>query len=201
MDQRRYVLHALQGEDVIVFQVEASVHREAAGPRLVLDNASGRILENVWLVFDGYAYELGSIPSAGRFERTLSRRAHGVEVGEAAWRHVLKHTPGIPELMSAPTRIALERRARAAREIGFPGPGHALLLGYTANPLRPAGASAAWPRRERALVAFEVAALPGEAVSGESATGVLGRGDGMLGRPDTPWVRDSTARAAAEQDE
>jgi hypothetical protein len=201
LDRRRYVLHALQGEDVIVFQVEASVHRGTTGPRLVLDNASGRILEDVWLVFDGYAYELGSIPSAGRFERTLSRRAHGVEVGEASWRRVLKLTPGIPDLMSAPTRIVLERRARAASESGYPGPGHALLIGYTANPLRPAGASAAWPRRERALVAFEVAALQGEAAAGESATGVLARGDGILGRTDTPRVRDSAARAAAEQDE
>jgi hypothetical protein len=199
LDRRRYVLHALQGEDVIVFQVEAAVHREAVGPRLVLDNASGRILENVWLVFAGYAYELGSIPGAGRIERTLSRRAHGVEVGESSWRHVLKLTPGISELMAAPTRIVLERRARAARESGYPSSGHALLLGYTANPLRPAGASAAWPRRERALVAFEVAALPGDAAASESATGVLARGDGILGRPDTPRVRDSAARAAAAE--
>jgi len=202
LDRRRYVLHALEGEDVIVFHVEASVHREATGPRLVLDNASGRSLEDVWLVFDGYAYELGSIPVAGRLERELSRRAHGVEVGEASWRHVLKLTPGVPEPTLAPTRIVLEDRSRAAGESGYPGPDHALLIGYTENPLRPTGVSAAWPRRERALVAFQVAALAGKAVAGDSGTGVSTPGNGILQRPDAPRERDSAARAeAAEQDE
>jgi hypothetical protein len=59
-----------------------------------------------------------------------------------------------------PTRILLERKSREMRESGFPGRGHALLIGYTENPFRPAGASAGWPRREQALVAFQIAALP-----------------------------------------
>ena len=44
LDRRRYVLHALEGEDVIAFHLDASVHNEAMGPRLVLDNASGSTL-------------------------------------------------------------------------------------------------------------------------------------------------------------
>jgi hypothetical protein len=201
LDRRRYVLHALEGEDLIVFHVEASVHRETTGPRVVLDNASGRILEDVWLLFDGYAYELGSIPAAGRFERRLSRRAHGVEADEASWRQVVKPTPENPESMLAPTRILLERKARATGESGYPGPGHALLIGYTANPLQLAGASAVWPRRERALVAFQVAALPGKAASGDTGTGVPVRGDGILESSDTNRVRDSEAHAAAAEDD
>ena len=60
-------------------------------------------------------------------------------------------------------------------ESGYPGPGHALLIGYTASPLQPAGASAGWPRRERALVAFRVAALPGDAAASEPGQSRSGR--------------------------
>ncbi len=164
-DRRRYVLHALQGEDVIAFHLEASVHDEPKGPRLVLDNASGRTLEDLWLVFEGYAYELGSVAAGARVERGLTRRAHGVEVGEASWRRVLRPPAGAPVQMLAPIRIVLERRSQRADD-GDPAPGHALLIGYTASPLQPAGASAGWPRRERALVAFRVAAIPGDAPAG-----------------------------------
>ncbi|HEX9844499.1 MAG TPA: hypothetical protein VGC20_17195, partial [bacterium] len=157
LDRRRYVLHALEGEDVIAFHLEASVHDETMGPRLVLDNASGRALEDLWLVFDGYAYELGSIAAGARVEHALIRRTHGVEVGAASWRRVLRPPPGIPVKTLAPTRIVLERRSQGTGESGYPGPGHALLIGYTASPFQPAGASAGWPRRERALVAFQVA--------------------------------------------
>jgi hypothetical protein len=160
-NRRRYVLHALEGEDVIAFHLEAAVHDESRGPRLVLDNASGRVLEDLWLVFEGHAYELGSVAAGARIERRLARSTHGVEVGEAWWR-VLRPPPGVPVQLRSPTRIVLERRSQAVAG-GYPGPGHALLVGYTASPLRPAGASADWPRRERALVAFRVAAIPGDA--------------------------------------
>ena len=76
------------------------------------------------------------------------------------------------------------------------------MIAHTANPLQPAGASATWARRERALVAFQVEAFPDEAAAGNSATGVLARGDGILERTVTPRARDSSARpATAEQDE
>ena len=195
-DRRRYVLHALEGEDVIAFNLEASVHNDTMGPRLMLDNASGRALEDLWLVFDGYAYELGSIAAGARVERGLTRRTHGVEVGEASWRRVLGPPPGAPAQMVAPTRIVLERKSQVAGESGYPGPGHALLVGFTASPLQPAGASAGWPHRERALVAFQVAALPGDAAAGETGTGPLELGDGDLEHPASPRVRDAAADAA-----
>jgi len=161
-DRRRYVLHALEGEDVIAFHLDASVHDETMGPRLVLDNTSGRTLEDSWLVFDGYAYELGSIAAGVRVERRLARRTHGVEVGKTSWWQVLRPSAGASAQMLAPAQIMLERRSKAMGENGYPGAGHALLIGYTASPLQPAGASAGWPRRERALVAFRVATLPGD---------------------------------------
>jgi hypothetical protein len=160
LDRRPYVLHALEGQDVIAFHLDASVRDEATGPRLALDNASGRTLKDLWLVFDGYAYELGSIEAGARVERGFVRRTHGLKVGEAPWKRVLKRPSGVPAQTMEPTRILLERKSREMRESGFPGRGHALLIGYTENPFRPAGASAGWPRREQALVAFQIAALP-----------------------------------------
>lgn len=168
LDQRRYVLHALEGEDVIVFHLEASVRNEAMGPRLVLDNVSGRNLEHMRLVFNGYAYDIGSVAAGARVERGFVRRTHGVEVGEGSWRRVLMPPPGVPVQNVAPMRIVLERKSHEMRESGYPGQGYALLIGYTESPFRPAGASAGWPRREKALVAFRVAALPGDAAAADN---------------------------------
>ena len=154
LDRRRYVLHALEGEDVIAFHVEASVRDETAGPRLVLANDSGRDLRDLWLLFDGYGYEVGSIAAGARLERRLAR-VHGVELHESTWRRVLSHDPAHP---ASPARIVLERRSQATGGRGYPAPGRALLIADTVSPLQPAGASTGSPRQERALVAFEIAA-------------------------------------------
>ncbi len=195
LDRRRYVLHALEGEDVITFNLDASVRDEANGPRLVLDNASGRPLKDLWLVFDGYAYELGSVEAGERVERGLVRGAHGIEVGEAFWKRVLRPSPGVPVQKWAVAEILLERKSQEMRETGYPGQGQALLIGYTENPFRPAGTSSGWPRRERTLVAFQVAALPGDAAARETGRAPPGLGDGNSDRPDPTRARDAAADA------
>ena len=162
VDRRRYVLHALQGEDVIAFDLKASIYDEVIGPRVVLENASGRNLEDLRLVFEGHVYELGSVAAGARSDRRFTRATQEPESAKAAWRGVLKPALGVSQQMLEPTRMLLERRSQAAGEGGYPGAGHALLVGYTASPLRPAGPSAGWPRRERALVALRIAALPGD---------------------------------------
>jgi hypothetical protein len=194
LDRRRYVLHALEGEDVIAFHLDASLHDEAPGPRLVLDNASGRALEDPWLIFDGYAYELGPIPAGARFERRLARRAQGVEVDEASWHRVLR-PPGDRTQAPAPAWIALQRQSRATGASGYPGQGQALLVAYTASPLQPSGVSAGWPRHERALVALRVAAIAGGASAGEPANGRLDAGDGDPERHESPPPRAAAADA------
>jgi hypothetical protein len=201
LDRRRYVLHALEGEDVIAFDLKASVRNETTGPRLVLDNASGRTLADLWLVFDGYAYELGSVAAGARVERRLVPSTHGIEVGEAFWRRVSRRSPGAPAQVPAPARIVLERRSQAMGESGYPGAGHALLVGYTASPLQLAGASADWPRQEQALVAFRVVALPGDAAAGQTGTEPLAPGDGDTRHPKSPRVQGAAVDAAAQQDE
>jgi hypothetical protein len=156
VDRRGYVLHALEGEDVIAFHLEASVRDETAGPRLVLENGSGRDLRDLWLLLDGRGYELGSIAAGARLERRLAR-ARGVELNDAAWRRVLGDPPRDRPQLASPARVVLERKARPAGNQGYPPPGRALLIADTASPLQPAGASTGWPRQQRALVAFELA--------------------------------------------
>jgi hypothetical protein len=197
-DRRRYVLHALEGEDVIAFRLDASVHDETAGPRVVLDNASGRTLDDAWLVFDGYAYALGSIAAAARIERKLTRRAQGVEVDKDSWRQVLRRNAGASAHMPAPAQILFERRSQAQGENGYPAPGHALLIGYASSPLQPAGTSADWPHRQQALVALRVAAKPGEAVTRKTGTEPKARGDGKLEHSEPPWFRGAAGDAAAQ---
>ncbi|MGQ0526125.1 MAG: hypothetical protein ACT4P8_20965 [Betaproteobacteria bacterium] len=159
-DRRRYVLHALEGADVIAFRLEAKVHDETAGPRVVLENSSGSTVDALWLVFGGYAYELGALADGERIERPLVRSRHGVEVDAASWRDVLKAPADTPARDVTAVRIALERRAQATNRNDYPGPGHALLVGHAASPLRPAGDSVGWPHHQRAVVAFQVAASP-----------------------------------------
>lgn len=157
-DRRRYVLHALEGADVIAFRMDAVVHDEAAGPRVILENNSGSAVDGLWLVFGGYAYELGAIADGERIERALVRTRHGVEVDAASWPGVLKDPAGGRARDVTPIRIALERRAQETNPNGYPGPGHALLVGYAASPLHPAGDSTGWAHHERAVIAFQVAA-------------------------------------------
>ena len=107
---------------------------------------------------------------------------------------------GISPQMFEPTRIVLERKSQAAGKNEYPGSGYALLVGYTASPLRPAGASAGWPRRERALVALRVAALPDDtAAAGETPVQPLQQGNGDPDRPASPTMRGAGADASSGQ--
>ncbi|MGQ0749416.1 MAG: hypothetical protein ACT4PS_02665 [Betaproteobacteria bacterium] len=157
-DRRRYVLHALEGTDVIAFRIDAAVHDDGTGLRVVVENSSGSAVEALWLVFGGYAYELGTVADGERIERSLVRSRHGVEVRGASWREVLKSRADARARDMTPVWNALERRAQETIPSGHPGPGHALFAGYTASPFGLAGESAGWPHRERAVVAFQVAA-------------------------------------------
>jgi hypothetical protein len=199
LDRRRYVLHALEGEDVIAFRLEASVHDETEGPRLVLNNASGRTVEDLWLVLGGYAYELGSLAAGARIERRLVPLTHGIEVGEASWRRVLRPPPGASPQVLESMRIVLERWSQETGENGSPDPGRALLIGYTASPVQPVGASAGWPRQEQALVAFRLAAAARDASAGRTGRGVREPGDGDIERHEPPRVHGAPEQAVAAQ--
>ncbi|HET7595559.1 MAG TPA: hypothetical protein VFK15_01375, partial [Burkholderiales bacterium] len=159
-DRRRYVLHALQGVDVIPFHLEVAVRDGRNGPRVILYNASGEPVRDAWLVLDRYAYPIGSIEDGARIEREFSR-AQGLEVGAAGWRPILNRSTRSARQDTTPTRIALERWSRQFDD--DPPRRHALLVGHTMSPLRPGAESASWPRQERTVLALRVAVAPSAA--------------------------------------
>ena len=193
LERRRYVLHMLRGEDVITFHLNATVDDESSGPRLVMDNASGRMLSDMWLVFDGYAYELGQIAADEKIERQLARATDGVQISETNWLQVVKPS-GIPVERLAPSRILLERVSQTTR-VADAGRKQALLVGYAQNPLRPAGASVGWARRDQAIVAYRVTAGPGKMAAGGTGTGAPESDQGNLKRRELPVSGRAAANA------
>jgi hypothetical protein len=171
LDRRRYVLHALEGEDVIAFRIEAALHDERMGPRIALTNASGRTLEDLWLVYGGHAYELGSVEAGARLDRRLLAATHGIELGATSVSDVLKAPAGIPAQLLVPTRLMLKQHLQQLGSRAEPGPGHGLLIAHTASPLRPGEASSDWQHQERAVVALRVVATAAASAdaSGEQA--------------------------------
>jgi hypothetical protein len=155
-DSRRYVLHALEGEDVIAFRFDATVHAEPAGPHLSVHNASGRALDALWLVLDGFAYAIGPMAAGARLERQLIAATDGVRLTSTSWPDVLD-TPARDTSHASAARLMLQRRFQGAGESAFPQPGHALLIATVPGPLRPAGASAEWSHLQRAVLALRVA--------------------------------------------
>jgi hypothetical protein len=172
LDQRRYVLHALEGEDVIAFRLEASVYAEDMGPRLVLNNASGRSLDDLWLVFDGYAYALGTVAAGERIERRLVASSHGIDAGASSWQNRLKSHAG-----AGPAWTLLQRRLHDMGSSALPAPGHAWVIAHTSNPLRPAGSSAAWSHLESALVALRLKVAASPAPAGKTTPAEPGGGE------------------------
>jgi hypothetical protein len=187
-DRRRYVLHTLEGTDIIAFRIDASVHDDTAGPRVVLENSSGSAIDALWLVFEGHAYALGGVADGERIERSLARSRDGVKVDAGTWHGVLKAPAAAPARDVTALRMALERRAQDTKESGYPDPGRALLMGYAATPLRPAGDSGGWPYREGAVVAFQVAASSASDRSGTAVRQAAPRHSPGAG------VRDHAAR-------
>ncbi len=131
-----------------------------AGLRLHVRNNSGRPLRDAWLVFDGSAYPLGSIPEDADSVRTFNADSNAFQNG--SWRRLLSGPAGSSDRDLHAKEVLLERELGELRDQQYPGPDEALLVGFTVSPLRLAGASASWQRSELALVLLRlpVTSLP-----------------------------------------
>ena len=78
-----------------------------------------------------------------------------MEAGASSWQNLLKSHAG-----AGPAWTLLQRRLQDAGRSALPAGGQALLIAHTSNPLRPAGASAAWSYLESALVVLRLPADP-----------------------------------------
>ena len=156
-DPRRYVLQLLSGRDVIAYDLQASAAMTGAGLRFHLTNHSGDLVD-AWLLFGERAYPLGPIPVGSEIVRTLGAGSDGIALDEEPWPEILTRPAGltVPGLESA-FRALLKRELGESRADARPEPGEALVVGFSNGPLRLAGPSASWRRRELALVVNRIA--------------------------------------------
>ena len=171
----RYVLHKLEGRDVITHDLKATLTERRDGLELRAMNLAGRTLEDAWLVFDGHVYGLASIPSGVEWVRTLSPEA-GVVLHDRSWRKLIGEEAGSGR-SGLDARVAIiDRELAILRTHDRAAARNAVLLGFTANPLQIAGASAHWQYRALTLVLLRVpvARLP-RAARASGASGQSGR--------------------------
>ena len=143
---RKYVLHVLEGRDVIAYDIRASLEEAQAELRLNVRNASGRPLRNAWLIFAGHGYPLGTITEEADWERTVNTASGARPVGDGLWAEILGERNYDPRDAEAALVNEIERLVAALRL------NQALLVGFSASPLRLTGASTSWQRTELALV-------------------------------------------------
>jgi len=159
-DQRKYVLQVLEGQDVMSYDLSASVVESQAGLRVQVRNNSGTALRDAWLVLDAGAYPLGSVLEDADSVRTFNADSNAIQIG--SWREILGASAGSSDRDLHAKEVLLERELGELHERQYPGPDEALLVGFSVSPLRLAGASASWQRRELALVLLRlpVTSLP-----------------------------------------
>jgi len=153
-DASPYRLYLLEGHDTVLFPLGAQVRRARDRPQLEVRNASGRILEGAWLVHRGAAWYLGTIAAEAAFEHDLGRTPDVVASERDEWWEALARDPRAAARNLAVAAPLLARRADARDDRRYPGAGHALLLAFTASPLRLRGASEQWRRTDLSLVLF-----------------------------------------------
>lgn len=164
-DSRKFVLHTLEGRDVIPYPMQASAARTLASDgtpeiRLRLANDTGAPLQRAWLVDGKWVYPLGAIEGR-EFDRILSAKAKPFHLDEATWATIL----GAGERATA---AIVERTLSEAGPSGGDGHGNTLLIGLSQSPLRLAGDSATWRHDDLTLVLLRVPLAPGPASPDES---------------------------------
>ena len=151
-----YVLHVLEGEDVIPFDVRVQVEVNKGVLALQVRNHSGHAFGDAWLVFRGRAYALGPIAEDADWPRTFDPKTQGIVFGDAPWRSVLRKRAGALSAEPIASHRALAHMLLERRGRPNPPGDQALLMGIVPSPLRMSGSSAAWSRRELAVVLIKL---------------------------------------------
>ena len=152
----RYLLHILEGRDVIAWDLHAALVEEPDKVRLEVRNRSGRVLHDLWLVLDGRGYPLDPVPAEGNATRLLDPKRDAVPLREHSWRKLLASRSDAPLSQSGAMAHLIDRELARLRERDAPSAHEAILVGFSRSPLRLAGPSAHWRRHEFALVLLRV---------------------------------------------
>jgi hypothetical protein len=145
LDGRPFVLHLLEGDDVVPFDFAATLRREDAGLALDLRNGHGWPLADAWLIADGRAFPLGEVAAGAALERRLKASRDALPVDADGWSALLSRWRGLRHAEREAARAVLVRD-------GVLRPGEALLVARTRSPLLLAPGAARWRRTELALL-------------------------------------------------
>jgi hypothetical protein len=161
-DAEAYHLRLLKGRDVIDFDLEASGEETEGGIHLRVRNSSGRPLDRVWVIYRRRAYPLGSVSGDEVLDRALATEGSSLALLERAWTAFLRETAAsdTPSRRRGIEEAVLDLAVGEARRGEFGLGDRALLVGFSSNPLVPAGQSAAWQRKELTLVLCPVPVQP-----------------------------------------
>lgn len=152
----KYLLHTLEGRDIIAWDLRAALVEERDEVRLEVRNRSGRPLHDLWLVLDGRGYALDPVPADGDTTLLLDPQRDAVALKEHSWRKLLASRSDAPAQKSSAMARLIDHELARLRERGTPSSQEAILVGFSGSPLRFAGPSAQWRRHEFALVLLRV---------------------------------------------
>ena len=152
----KYLLHTLDGRDIIAWDLHAALVDERDKVRLEVRNRSGRPLHDLWLVLDGRGYALDPLPADGDTTLHLDPKRDAVSLQEHSWRKLLASRSDAPLSQSGAMAHMVDRELARLRERDAPSLHEAILVGFSGSPLRLAGPSAQWRRHEFALVLLRV---------------------------------------------
>ena len=92
----KYLLHTLEGRDIIAWDLRAALVEERDEVRLEVRNRSGRPLHDLWLVLDGRGYALDPVPADGDTTLLLDPQRDAVALKEHSWRKLLASRSDAP---------------------------------------------------------------------------------------------------------
>lgn len=161
---RAYVLHLLQGYDVIAYDVKASATRDERGIRMSVRNQTGQSWRDAWLVADHTLFRLGPMQHNEGAVLTRYVDTAFAALRDDAWR------PAVRELTATGDRETRLTGALLSRVIDTHtatlNAGDALLAAIAPSPVRLGRNNAGWEQDALALVLIRLRirqAEPGDA--------------------------------------
>ncbi len=153
----KYLLHVLEGRDVIAWDLHAALVDEGEEMRLKVRNRSGRPVYELWLVLpDGRSHPLDPLPAEGDTTRIIDPNRDVASVREHSWkRHFTSRSDAPASRSNAMANLIVAEVARR-RARDAPSVNEATLVGFSTSPLHFSGPSATWRRHEFALVLVRV---------------------------------------------
>jgi hypothetical protein len=169
LDEREYVLHLIEGQDIVVYDLSGTLVTTPNSVRLQLRNDSGRPLYAARLVFGENVYPLGFIAGNTQVERVFANNNNNNndddnagDSGNAAGQDSAAVAVGFSAVDLETAEVAFKditKRALAnLRGQQQPAARSALLLGFARSPLYPREQADGWRYTGLALVLLQIPA-------------------------------------------